>query len=776
VERAQRVGPRFYLLPRDGWLTLLLTILIIYITIVSVQSVQPPWASGLEVLSGAMAIGIALGYLATQQNTLSNNLTHTLATIIGVLASIQLTANVTVAGDRLRLLQNTVVWFQRALTPNGSSADNSVFLLFLTTLTFLLAYMTMWLVFHARRPWLAVVANAVVLLINLDQTTTDQFYFLIIFLVLTLLLLVRFTLAENVRYWRRTGLRFSNDLGWDFMQAGAIFAVIVALLPNLLPIAQPDPALVNYWNSNRSPLASIEQRMQNLFSGVNGHGQGGVGFFSSNLALVGTVDLPQSQVLHYTVVNPLKDDPTQYLITEAFSTYDGVDTWTRGQTTDQSFASNQMEPSVTSAYQLDAYKIYFDAAPGGGNRFILAPGSSAASFSIPSIAQMSSATHEPVTWLSQQPLGVGDGYIANGYVSTASVEQLDAVPYPSQASESNLDVYPTPIIDQYLNSDTPISPLVASTAQSVTKGAPNMYQAAIALQNYLRTFTYSTHNPNPPSNEDATVWFLQRKEGFCTFFASAMALMGRSLGMPTRIVSGYTSGSYDDKTHTFIVHGTQAHTWTQIYFAQYGWINFEPTSSFTPFFRPLNSSSPGAGGAGSAPGVKSTVTPHDARQTSPNTPGVTRTTVQDTTLIRIGLGIFAALLVALIIAGLLWLWWRSLFRAYSPTAASFARLILLGVWAGAPPRPSQTPRAYARRLASIAPEQSAAIERVGALYAQERWGDPLSPNDANEVSQLYQDGRVGLVAAITRRLRSLPGAIAMRSRRIRGHMTNRLRM
>ena len=89
----------------------------------------------------------------------------------------------------------------------------------------------------------------VVLLINLNQTTNDEFYFLIVFLVLTLLLLVRFTLAENMRHWRRAGLRFSPDLGWDFMQAGAIFAVIVALLPNLLPIAQPDPALVSYWNS-----------------------------------------------------------------------------------------------------------------------------------------------------------------------------------------------------------------------------------------------------------------------------------------------------------------------------------------------------------------------------------------------------------------------------------------------------------------------------------------------------------------------------------------------
>lgn len=767
-------APRFYLLPRDGWLTLLLTALIIYVTIVSVQSVQPAWTTGLDVLTVAMALGILLGYIATQQNAIPNWLMHTLATVLGVLASIQLTANTALAGDRIRLLGNTVTWFSRAFTPNGSSADNSVFLLFLTTLTFLLAYMTMWLVFHSRRPWLAVVANAVVLLINLDQTTNDEFYFVIIFLVLTLLLLVRFTLAENVRHWRRSGLRFSPDLGWDFMQAGAIFAVIVALLPNLLPIVQPDPALINFWNSNRNPLTAAEARVQDLFSGVNGRGQGGLSFFSSNLTLVGTVNLPTTQVLHYTVSNSVTNDPSQYLITEAFSTYDGIDNWTRGQTADQSYGVNQQQPGSTTAYHSDTYKITFDATPAGGERFILSPGSSAASFSIPSIAQVSSATHEPVTWLSQQPISVGGGYTTTGYVSSATVAQLSAVPYPAQATENSQNVYPQAIIDQYLTTDTPINPLVSSTAQTVTKGAPNMYQAAIALQDYLRTFTYNAHNPNPPANEDATVWFLQRKEGFCTFFASAMALMGRSLGMPTRIVSGYTNGTYDAKTQSFIVKGTQAHSWTQVYFAQYGWINFEPTASFSEFFRPQNAGG-AVSGVNTTPTAQASATPHDSRGQQAHTTTQPQTTARVSTLSHIGLGIFIALLILLLILGAVMMWWRSLFRSYTPTAASFARLILLGVWAGAPPRPSQTPRAYARRLAAVAPEQRAAIERVGALYARERWGDPLTPEETGDAQTLYERGRIGLTAAVFRRLRRLPTLARAFSTRLRSRTRDYLR-
>ncbi len=773
--RPPRTTPRFYLLPRDGWLTLLLTVLIIYVTVVSVQSVQPVWASGLEALTGAMALGILLGYIATQQNAIDNGWMHTLATILGVLGSFQLTANIALDGDRLQLLHNTAIWFQRAFTPNGSSADNSVFLLFLTTLTFLLAYMTMWLVFHARRPWLAVVANAVVLLINLNQTTNDEFYFLIVFLVLTLLLLVRFTLAENVRHWRRAGLRFSPDLGWDFMQAGAIFAVIVALLPNLLPIAQPDPALVSYWNSDKSPLAGVEQRMQSLFSGVNGHGQGGVNFFGSNLPLVGNVDLPPTVVLHYTVSNSLTNDPTQYLITEAFANYDGLDNWTRGQTTDRSYAANQSQPASTTLWHPDTYTIVFDAIPNGGERFILAPGSNAASFSVPSIAQTSVLTRESVTYLAQHPLGVGDSYSATGYVSTASVNQLETIPYPEQAATTGQDVYPQPILVEYLPTEPPISPLVAQTAQTITKGSPNMYQAALALQDYLRTFTYNAHNPNPPAGKDSTVWFLQRKEGFCTFFASAMALMGRSLGMPTRIVSGYTGGTFDEKTHTYVVRGSQAHTWTQVYFGQYGWINFEPTASFTPFFRPQTAGIGVTPGAGATPPAQASTTPHDSRQQKPSTGVTAQTGLQNSGLARVGLGVFIALLAVLVALAALWLWWRSLFRSFSPAAASFARLIMLGVWAGAPPQPSQTPRAYARQLAAIAPEQRAAIEQVGALYARERWGEPLTPGEANAAPPLYERARAGLVAAIVRRMQGLPEAAATSVRRLRAQTLTRMR-
>lgn len=749
------------LLPRDGVLTFLLTFAIIYVTVVSIQSVRPVWADGLQILTPAMLFGVGAGYLAIKQEFIRGNLMHLLALLAGCIISFFLTANAVLGGNRVELLTNIGIWLRRSLIDQQVSTDNSVFVLFLTLLTFLLAYLTIWLVFIARRPWLALVANAVVLLININQSSSDQFYFLIVFLVITLLLLVRFALAENVRLWRHIGLRFSPDLGWDFMQAGAIFAVIVAVMPNLLPFAQPNQTLLTYLTSDKSPIMQAQQRFENLFSGVNGRGSGTYSFFDTNLQLVGSVFLPDTPILSYTLPNSAQGDSSQYLITEAFSTYDGIGNWQRAQATEQEYGANQLLPSPTSAYHFDTYRITFLATPAGGQRFIFAPGSDAASFSIPSASLISVGSREPITWLAQTSLPVSSTYTATGYVSSATTNQLQSVLYPTAAASSGAgSPYPPEILSEYLPLEQPMDPHIISTAKQVTQGAKTMYEAASDIENYLhQNFVYNAHNPNPPPNEDATEWFLQRKQGFCTFFASAMALMGRALGMPTRIVSGYATGTYDTKTNSFIVRGTQAHTWTQIYFGQYGWINFEPTATFSPFARPL-------------PDGQIT-NPQGSNQNpvaTPSPPGRGRTPLDGSpslggavggaggiTGLLLDLGALA--LIILLIAGVVIFWWRSLFKSYTPVARGFARLIVLGAWAGVKPKRSQTPREYANQLASAAPVQREAIERIGALYARERWGHPLTTTEVATSEQLYDRGRGALITTIVRKAQHAPARL-----------------
>jgi hypothetical protein len=68
------------------------------------------------------------------------------------------------------------------------------------------------------------------------------------------------------------------------------------------------------------------------------------------------------------------------------------------------------------------------------------------------------------------------------------------------------------------------------------------------------------------------------KRGYCDYYATAMAMLARAAGLPARIAVGYAAGSYDADTHTYRVTEASAHSWTQVYFPAYGWVDFEPTS------------------------------------------------------------------------------------------------------------------------------------------------------------------------------------------------------
>ncbi len=764
--------PWLRLLPEDGWLTVLLLVAIVYTTIGSIQGVTPAWAPGLEILTATTGCGLLLGYLAVQQGRLPSTLVHLVGVVLGVTFAFQQTANAVLGGNRLALWEHTRAWFMRAILMHQSSNDNTVFLLFMAILSFLLAYISIWLVFRTRRPWLAALANGVVLLINLDKTDADKTrFYLVLFVLATLLLLVRFTLAEHMRQWRARGLRFSPDLGWDFIQAGAIFAVAVLLLAYLLPTGSANASILSYWNSPSNPWQSIQNEWQLIFNGANGGvGPGTVSFFGADLQLKGSVTLTNTQVLHYTLPNP-GDDPHQYLITQTFDTYNGQNIWSASQTQVQSYAANGVQTPSTQQFRVNSYTITLDNPPGG---HLFAPGDESASFTLPSNVYLSTQANMPTLWASVNPLQTGDKYVAQGYVSTATVQQLQVVPYPYQLTDPQIaTTYPNGLLQEYLYStpkDT-ISPVVLQAALDATRGTTNMYDAAVHLEDYLRTFTYSLKNPEPPAGQDAIAWFLHTRRGFCTFFASAMAIMGRALGMPTRIALGFTSGEYDSHSNSFIVRGTDAHAWTQVYFGQYGWINFEPTAHFDKFDRAQAGTGPGGPQptAGPSGGKSVTPTPRGARLPGDLGGGGGGQVESPVRTLLLGTGLSLSLLIALLLlcAALFLAWWRALFRGLTPVTAAFARISRLGAWAGAPPNRSQTPEEYAERLGLVIPEEAPTLQRLSSLYARERWGGGLPPETASESSRLYEQARVAIMRVIAHRMRHAPRSVITRIRRFK---------
>lgn len=755
--------PWFRLMPEDGWLTVVLLMLAVYITIFSIQAVDPPWAPGMGILTLTTGAGLLLGLVAVQQGRIPSVLVHSVFVALGIVIAFFQTADAVVGGNRQALLLHTWIWIQRAVLRGGQSSDNAVFLLCLGILTFLLAYISVWLVLRTRRPWLFVLANGVVLLINLNSQAADKYIFLLLFLLVTLLLLVRFTLAENMRQWRMRGLRFSPDLSWDFMQAGAIFAVTVLLLAYLLPSGTALAGLNALATSKDNPLNEVQSKFGQLFAGLNGTGKGGLGgdfnFFGNSYTLQSKVNLPDTEVLHYQLSSP-GSDGSQFLITQTYDTYDGTSQWSSTQGQEENANPGIALPSSSEYVSQDSYIITFDDTPPNGQISLFAPGSEAAGFSVASTYVVNTASGVTTRWTANRPLRSGESYTAVGYVSTAAVKQLQAVPWPAQA-KGNDKVYPPGVLQVYLPENNGyISQQVRDTALAATKGTVTMYDAAVALEDYLRAgFTYTLETTDPPPGEDAVSWFLRNKKGFCTFFASAMALMGRSLGMPTRVAIGFASGSFDAKRNVYVVKGTQAHMWTQVYFAQYGWINFEPTSGqFSKFTRPEVAAGAPTPATSGTPGATSTKTvPINPRDRTPDELAGGGTAPQDSPVVKVGLGLSGLVIIVLVAAAAFLLWWRLLYRGLSPAAMAFARLTRLGRWAGAPPLRAQTPNEFVERLGTVVPAQREALRQVGEIYSRERWGGRPSSATNAELPRLYERIQRSVTPVIARRLRRLPG-------------------
>jgi transglutaminase-like putative cysteine protease len=116
-------------------------------------------------------------------------------------------------------------------------------------------------------------------------------------------------------------------------------------------------------------------------------------------------------------------------------------------------------------------------------------------------------------------------------------------------------------------------------ALAVAAGARSPYAAAISLESWFRSrggFNY-TSRPAIFSEAPLVGFVVQTRQGYCQYFAGAMALMLRYLGVPARVAVGFSSGTYDAKRGVWTVTDHEAHAWVEAWFRGYGWLPFDPT-------------------------------------------------------------------------------------------------------------------------------------------------------------------------------------------------------
>ena len=140
--------------------------------------------------------------------------------------------------------------------------------------------------------------------------------------------------------------------------------------------------------------------------------------------------------------------------------------------------------------------------------------------------------------------------------------------------------YSPEIRDTYLQLPENLDPRIKKLAEDITKRDTNSYDQAAEIRRYLIGHYAYTLNLTAPSgpNADPLAYFLfVRRAGHCEYFATAMTVMLRSIGVPARYVTGFLPGEYNDVGGDYIIRGSDAHAWVEVYFNGYGWMTFDPT-------------------------------------------------------------------------------------------------------------------------------------------------------------------------------------------------------
>src|SRR5207249_2097827 len=242
-------------------------------------------------------------------------------------------------------------------------------------------------------------------------------------------------------------------------------------------------------------------------------------------------------------------------------------------------------------------------------------------------------------------------------------------------------------------------------------------------------FTYTLKPFDPPRDMDPMEYFLfNSRQGYCEYFASAMGDMLRSLGIPSRLVNGYGPGTFDEHVGKYVVRESDAHTWVEAYFPNYGWIPFEPTADgvYYTIQRGIQS------GPVCTRDSCDTAGDADAAANNPGKPKPFRGDIGDVPDVGGGRGVlgipsplFAPSLITLLllfvfavyIAGRGYLRPRTVGGVWSRTR----RLVRL---AGSDLRAGETPREFGERMAGEFPEAGPQLRELAAKFGVAAYAPP----------------------------------------------------
>lgn len=809
---------RFYdrYTPSQGWATFVILILMLMIVGHSVTAARWVYTPGMStVLFLSAAFGLALA-----KTRLPWFLMPPVGLALGTALTLRqvsfLAEDEGPLNDRLReIFSRLDVWYEAATT-GGISTDVMPFALVLISAAWILGFFSAWFIFRNNNIWFAVVFGGIAMLTNLSflpDRFSSRFF---LFVLIAMILVVRMSIIERHELWRRVRIGFSPATGWLTLHATLWFSIAVILIAALLPlrivVAQP---VVDLWNIGRTPVASLEDVFVRLFSTLPSRKDLPGRFFGKTLPFMGEISFGGEVVAWATTRYP------SYWLAQAYNHYtsqgwiasetehieigpeilppprfDGLKRAAVDQTIQLGFDSNKFMtgggfdwvslPAVAESLAPKKFDISiedetFDAEyPQDIRAFAsqirgqgrLPRGEAAHSFiagTLPhdlvlldvhqdsageveffTLQRKAPIQPDLVSWHFDRELPENSAYRMVSMVSMASNDDL---------READAD-YNSFVTDHYLQLPSSLPDRVRDLAQRLTAAADNPLDKALAVQDYLRggEFVYSQEIEAPPRGADGVDHFLfESKTGYSDYFGSSMAVLLRAAGVPARLAAGYAPGERHEKSGQLFIRDSDSHGWVQVYFPEYGWIDFEPTPNWDLHPRGIG----GRGGAGSSdsdvevdpdPLIRDFIDPFmeailDDPGVLDDSPSMSIDLTRYLAPAGIALGSAAALYV------LVQILWNFGLGGMTVEEKTYAKMGRLGWLAGVGRQSQQTPWEYASAVGLAVHRAAEGARTVGNRFSVSRYGHRESDDsELEELAEAWKNVRIGLLARVFGRL------------------------
>ncbi|TAH51043.1 MAG: hypothetical protein EYC68_12505 [Chloroflexota bacterium] len=759
---AQQTRRGFPINLHEGWIAgVLLTVMLVSVT-ASVQTAN--WVDGLGQAVYAVLGGMLFGALVARLR-LNGLFAFLLACIVGTawvawLVSWQVGAPPDATwNEKLLLIEERIdEWLVRVLA-GGIGTDAFIFLCVMCAFAWFLGYVSAWSVFRYHQPWGAILPCGAALLMNLFYAPPQSALPLMLFLLAALLLLVRTTLLKRQQTWSAYAVRFANDIGLDFLVYGVIFSGLIILLAWLIPPTAPGPAWFGFiWERVREPWQEMQDDMTRAFSTVRGTNNAApTTFFGSSLTMGGPIRLGDRDV--FEVDSPYG----RYWRVIVFDEYNGVG-WGSSTTESANFVASDPRIRTMPMEKRRAVTQTVEIRLPTDNLVVSA--SQPVQVSLPVTAKFLNSRGggaesflDLVSLRLQAPAELGMEYTVVSSVSAADEKSL-------RAASTQIPAF---IRNHYLDLPASVPARVKNLAMEITADAPTNYDKARAIEKYLREhIKYNADVDSVPEGHDGVDYVLfERPEGYCNYYASAMAVMARAVGIPARVASGYAVGSPSDDGR-YHINEANAHSWPELYFGELGWIEFEPTTAQTEITRPVQQD----------PADRSRELQEMNQDDEPSAGfGERRAQELDQERQRnasasffnnlatnpLALGTLALFGLVVLGAGTISLvqWrWRKQLKTLKPGAQAAAEMYRFTRFTGMPERADATPDERAAQLSNLMPDARESIADVNRAYVSERYGaQELSPEEraaalASGVAVQKQMWRVTYDRIIGTRLRN----------------------